>query len=224
MRISVIIPALNEAPNLAATIASARSVSTKEIIVVDGGSRDNSADAARSLGATVLMSKPGRANQMNLGARAAKGEMLLFLHADTLLPAGFDHHILRILDQPTVAAGAFLLEIDGSRRGYRIVENLANWRSRRLHMPYGDQGIFLRAADFHSVGGFPEIPIMEDFEFIRRVRKQGSIAIAPVAVVTSSRRWQTIGVLRATLINQVVTAAYCLGISPARISRIYRRE
>jgi rSAM/selenodomain-associated transferase 2 len=222
MSISVIIPVLNEAQNLPATIASARSVSTREIIVVDGGSRDESVKVAQSQGAVVIKSRPGRALQMNQGARAAKGDTLLFLHADTLLPAGYDEQVRRALASAEIAAGAFLLSIDASRRGYRIIEYMANWRSRVLHMPYGDQGIFLRASVFQAAGGFPEIPIMEDLEFIRRVRALGRIAIAPVAAVTSPRRWQTVGILRTTVINQASIVSYFLGISPARILRMYR--
>ena len=181
-------------------------------------------DVASAQGAIVLASKTSRAVQMNVGARAATGDALVFLHADTVLPAGFDGHVCHLLASAGNAAGAFLLAIDGSKRGYRIVEHLANWRSKRLHMPYGDQGIFLRAAVFHAAGGFPDIPIMEDFELIRRLRACGRIVIAPVAALTSARRWQTVGILLTTLLNQAAILAYCLGIPPAHILRMLQMK
>ncbi len=220
-RISIVIPALNEAANLAATIISARSDSTAEVIVVDGGSSDATATLAESLGAVVLKTEPGRARQMNAGAQIATGEVLLFLHADTRLPEGFDHHVHRILAQPGTVAGAFLLGLDGPQRGLRVIEWLANWRSRKLQMPYGDQAIFMRADLFREAGGFPEMPLMEDFELVRRFRRQGRIVIAPVRVVSSARRWMSLGIWRTTLINQIVIAAYLAGVSPYRIARWY---
>jgi rSAM/selenodomain-associated transferase 2 len=162
--------------------------------------------------------------QMNVGAQAAQGDILLFLHGDTRLPQGFEQFIMSTLSQPGVVAGAFELNIEGPLPGLRWVEKGVRWRSRYCQMPYGDQAIFLRATTFQSVNGFPELPIMEDFELIRRLKKQGRIAIAPAAVTTSARRWQTWGVWRTTVAHQLVILAYCLGIPPRQIAHCYRRH
>ena len=146
----------------------------------------------------------------------------MFLHADTRLPTGFEHHIREILDRPDTVAGAFRLSIDGSFPGLRVIEQLANFRSIRMGMPYGDQAIFIRADRFHGAGGFPEIPIMEDFEFMRRLRRKGRIGIAPVSVVTSARRYKEYGFWRTTGINQLVIVAYLMGVSTRRLARWYR--
>ena len=158
---------------------------------------------------------------MNVGARIAQGETLLFLHADTGLPPGFVEEVRRTLDLPGVAAGAFSLRIDGEGWGLRWVERAANWRSRILHLPYGDQGFFLKAELFRSLGGFPELPLMEDLEMARRAGRQGRIAISPLGALTSGRRWERAGVLRTTLLNQLFLLAYLLGVSPQRIAEWY---
>ncbi|MBX3280167.1 MAG: TIGR04283 family arsenosugar biosynthesis glycosyltransferase [Acidobacteria bacterium] len=221
-QISVIIPAINEENGLIATLQSVLSGNPIQVIVVDGGSSDRTREIAGAAGATVLQCEPGRARQMNLGARNAGGEALLFLHADTILPDGYGQHLLNILDQQDVVAGAFLLQLDGEGFGYRIIERLANWRSRRLNLPYGDQAIFLRATTFAEIGGFPDLPLMEDFEMMRRLRRRGRILIAPAAVKSSARRWKKLGLLRTTLINQAVIAGYLLGVPPENLARFYR--
>ncbi|MEE8348986.1 MAG: TIGR04283 family arsenosugar biosynthesis glycosyltransferase, partial [Acidobacteriota bacterium] len=221
--ISVVIPALNEANPIASALNSIQISDGIECIVVDGGSRDKTPEVAQSSGARILHSPPGRARQMNAGAKAARGEFLVFLHADTRLPARFADHVRRILGTTGVAAGAFQLKIDHPAPGLRIVERGANWRSKYLKSPYGDQAIFLRRQLFNKVGGFPELPIMEDFQLIRRVRRQGRIVIAPAAVLTSPRRWQRMGSWRVTLINQVVIMGFLLGVDPGRLARWYGR-
>lgn len=221
MDISIIIPALNEAANLAETLVTMRSFSTVEVIVVDGGSTDDTVIIAESFGAQVLLTQAGRARQMNAGAIEASGEVLLFLHADTRLPKDFDRYINSALAEPDVIAGAFRLELDGAQRGLRLIEKMANWRSHRLQMPYGDQAIFMRTEVFHRFGGFPPMPLMEDFELVRRLRKHGRIFIAPVPVISSARRWLKLGIFKTTCINQIIIAAYLAGASPERISRWY---
>ncbi|MGB3311217.1 MAG: TIGR04283 family arsenosugar biosynthesis glycosyltransferase [Nodosilinea sp.] len=220
--ISIVIPALNEATNLPSVLNAIYAAASVEVVVVDGGSSDGTAQVARAMGARVVESAPGRSHQMNQGARAAKGPLLIFLHADTRLPKGFDQAIRQTLAQPGVVAGAFTLAIDSPRRGLRWVEWGVNLRSRYLHMPYGDQAIFLKAEVFHQLGGFPDLPMMEDFELVRRLRKLGKVAIAPAAVVTSDRRWRSLGVLRTTLANQVMVISYLLGVDPHRLARWYR--
>ena len=221
--ISIIIPTLNEAENLRSTLASAKSGADAEIIVVDGGSTDETVELAKSFGVRLLTTAAGRAGQVNVGALAASGDVLLFLHGDTRLPPGFHQHVQGIMARPGTVAGAFSLGIDGTEIGLRIIEKLANFRSRVFQMPYGDQAIFLRANLFRSIGGFPEMPIMEDFVFIQRLKKEGRVVIAPIAVTTSSRRWKELGILKTTMINQAVLLAYFFGSDPERLVRWYRK-
>jgi rSAM/selenodomain-associated transferase 2 len=221
--ISIIIPTLNEAESIATTMKSAQAATGIEIIVADGKSSDGTGEMAKELGARVLTITGGRARQVNASAMAASSDVLLFLHGDTRLPDGYDQHVLNLLTMPGTAAGAFALGIDGTEIGLRIIEKLANFRSRFFQMPYGDQAIFLKASLFRSIGGLPDIPIMEDFVFMRRVKKEGRVVIAPVAVTTSSRRWKELGILKTTLINQVVLLAYFLGSDHKRLARWYRK-
>ncbi|MFZ0614746.1 MAG: TIGR04283 family arsenosugar biosynthesis glycosyltransferase [Desulfobacterales bacterium] len=223
-RISVVIPALNEAAGISDTVRQAQKAQRVEVIVVDGGSRDDTADIAGRLGARVLPANPPRARQMNAGAAAASGEILLFLHADTRLPAGYDALVRAALSRSGVAAGAFALLIDSARPSLRFMAQAATWRSRRLEAPYGDQALFFTAATFRNVGGFPNLPIMEDFELVRRLKRKGRIVVLPVPVTTSARRWLHVGVWKTWLINQLGITAYLLGIAPATIARFYNRE
>jgi hypothetical protein len=224
VRISVIIPALNEARSIAGALEPLRNNNNLEIIVVDGGSRDETAPWALKMGARVLTSISCKAVQMNIGARHAQGGILLFLHADTQLPADFQKSVTRVIRQQGVAAGAFRLGIDSPIPTLRFIENVANWRSRVLQMPYGDQAIFVSKALFQKIGGFPDIPIMEDYELIRRLRRAGKIVLADQAVRTSARRWLNLGILRTWLLNQIIIAAYHMGVPPGRLVRWYRRE
>ena len=221
-RISVIIPALNEAGQLRETLRAARAGEAYEIIVVDGGSTDGTAELAKDEGALVLASPPSRAGQMNAGALRASGSVLLFLHADTRLPDLWPRAIAGALSGPGVAAGAFGFRTDTAFTGSRWVEWTTNLRSRRQQLPYGDQGLFLRRAVFEELGGFARMPIMEDYEFVRRLRRRGRIVTTDSTVSTSARRWQRLGVLRVTAINQLMVAGYHLGVSLERLARLYR--
>ncbi len=222
-KVSVIIPVLNEANGLRRVLEAAQRGQPHEIIVVDGGSVDETVGVARSMDAIVLSAPRCRAAQMNCGVAVATGEALLFFHADTLLPSDYSTHVLSALGQPGVAGGAFKFAIADDFPGRWLVESTTNWRARRWQMPYGDQGLFLRREIFTQLGGFREIPIMEDYEFVRRLRRLGRIAIAPSPAVTSGRRWQRLGVVRTTLINKAIILAYHLGVSPARLAAWYRR-
>jgi len=229
-KISIIIPVVNEAAIIETTLQQIRAnispenqhSNSLEIIVVDGGSQDKTGEIAQSLGVQVISTTPGRANQMNAGAKRAIGEILLFLHADTQLPQRFDRIVLEQLEDPEVIAGAFELCIDSQGWGLRAIETGVKWRSHWLSLPYGDQGIFLRSEVFRQLGGFAQLPIMEDFELMRRLKKLGKIAIAPVAVRTSARRWQKLGLLKTTVINQLMIIGYYLGVSPDRLVQWYR--
>jgi hypothetical protein len=221
-RISVIIPTLNEAACLPATLHSLQQSENTQIIVVDGGSTDCTCDIAHAAGCTVLKHQRGRAVQMNAGAEASEGEILLLLHADTRLPAGFDRAIRSALSNPKVAAGAFRLRIDASGWPLRLIERGVVFRSRLFQMPYGDQGIFLRAGLFRELGKMPRLPIMEDFELVRKLRKRGKIEILPCDAVTSARRWKTVGPWKTTFINLCVILGYYLGIAPERLAQWYQ--
>ncbi len=226
-KISIIIPTLNEAANLPRTLEAIADAENIEIIIVDGGSTDETKKIAAANQIGVMPSIPGRARQMNLGASVATGEMFLFLHADTLLPPKFDRVIREILGQKIsgqkIIAGAFALKIDAQNWKLRLIEWGVNLRSRALQMPYGDQGIFIKAEQFRRLGGFAQLPIMEDFDLIWRLKTQGKIAISNLAVTTSARRWQKIGVFKTTLINQVMIIGYLAGISPAKLAQFYQK-
>lgn len=222
-RISIIIPVLNETANrIKSTLASVQNVENVEVIVVDGGSHNETVAIAQSWGVKVLSSTAGRACQMNAGVTAATGDILLFLHADTSLPARFEKLVPLTLAQPGTVAGAFELKIDSPMRSLRLIEKMVNLRSRFFSLPYGDQAIFLKASVFQDVGGFPDLPIMEDFELICRLKRLGRVAIIPTPVLTSARRWQKLGVLKTTLINQIVILGYLLGVPPSQLVKLYR--
>ncbi len=227
-RLSIIIPALNEAQRLHETLrASATNAPLRgtaaslEVIVVDGGSSDATLEIAQQHGCQTLVSRPGRARQMNAGAALATGEMLLFLHADTLLPSGYQPAIEDCLSARCIA-GAFRLSIAGSSSSLRWVACGANARARYRQFPYGDQGLFLRSHDFFRLGGYRDLAIMEDFELVQRLRRLGRVGLLDQSVSTSARRWQKRGVLRTTLINQMCIAAYRLGFSSTTIAKLYR--
>ena len=229
-QISVIIPVLNESALIASTLQQFKGYPDLEIIVVDGGSHDDTVAIAQSCAARVLNTSPGRADQMNRGAEIAAGNILLFLHADTRLPPNFPDLIRHTLSAKGVVAGAFDLKIDGPSPALRWVEWGVKWRSRCWQLPYGDQGIFLRKQPFQAIGGFPDLPIMEDFALVQRLKRQGRIAFPDpnryldTSVLTSGRRWQKLGIFRTTLVNQLMIAGYFLGISPARLATWYRKS
>ncbi len=221
-RVSVIIPALNEECHIAATMRAVSQSPCHEVIVVDGTSTDATEQRAKEAGATVLTSKPGRARQLNAGAARAEGASLLFLHADTLLPPGWTEALVRTLRMPRVAAGAFRFRIAGNFRGKSFIEWTTGIRSCWLQRPYGDQGLFLTRALFEEMGGFADLPIMEDYEFTGRLGRRGRIVTVREPALTSPRRWQTLGVLRTTLRNQWMLAGYHLGVTPQKLAARYR--
>lgn len=225
--LSIVIPALNEAGTLAATLERIRAGAAEanvavEVVVVDGGSRDATVEIARAGGARVANgARANRAEQMNAGAAIARGEVVLFLHADTLLPLGYLAQVRTLLARPGAIAGAFPLAISGSDPALRLVEWGVRLRSRWGQLPYGDQGLFLRADTFRDLGGFPVLPLLEDVEFVRKVRDRGRIELAPEAVVTSGRRWQQLGVWETTLLNQFILLGYRAGVAPTRLAQWY---
>jgi rSAM/selenodomain-associated transferase 2/rSAM/selenodomain-associated transferase 1 len=215
--ITVVIPALNEEENVASAVSSAASEGS-EVIVADGGSTDATREVARSSGARVVRSSRGRARQMNAGVAAASGDILVFLHADTTLPEGYALHVRRALRRPGVAGGAFRFGVDLEGRRYRILERLVNWRSRALSLPYGDQALYMRRVEFNRLGGFRNLPVMEDVDLVRRLRHAGRIAICPASIMTSGRRWREAGGLSTTLSDLLAICSYFGGIPPAQIA------
>ena len=221
-KLSVIIPTLNEEMSLQRALDSVGLPSDSlEVIVVDGGSSDHTIQIAQCHGCKVFTGNPGRAYQMNAGAAIATGEHLLFLHADTRLPKDYRIEIERVLGTP-VACGAFPLQIDVPGFALRMVESGVAIRSGLLQMPYGDQALFFRSADFYAQNGFKQMSIMEDYELVVRMRKIGRIGLASEPVRTSARRWMKKGILRTTFVNQLCVVAYKLGFSDSTIARLYR--
>ncbi|EGJ48454.1 TIGR04283 family arsenosugar biosynthesis glycosyltransferase [Desulfocurvibacter africanus] len=221
--ISVVVPALNEETHIARCVARALE-DAQEVIIVDGGSRDRTAELAEQAGARVVRFPHGRAAQMNKAALAARGEILLFLHADTLLPRGWASAVREIMVRDGLAAGAFSLGIEGQGRGFRLVEAMTNARSRLLGLPYGDQALFMRRERFLRLGGYANMPIMEDYELVRRLGRTGRVATLRASVSTSSRRWARLGVTRTTTVNQMMILGYWLGISADKLAAYYRRK
>jgi uncharacterized protein len=219
--LSVILPTLNEAGTLLATLQSVREDSDSEVIVADGGSRDTTREIAAMAGAIVLCVNGGRAAQMNAGAALARGRILLFLHADTHLPDGYANRIRAALDNPATVAGAFRFRTDGAGMAMRMIEWMVDFRSIVLQWPYGDQGLFLEKRVFAEMGGFPLLPVMEDFEFVRQLRHRGSVVTLPEAVITSARRWNRLGVIRTTAINQIMIAGFLCGVPLQSLKRLY---
>ncbi len=223
--LSVILPVRDEGRGLAATLDRLTTEPGVEVLVVDGGSSDATLAVARSFaGVRVFSAPPGRARQMNHGAARATAETLLFLHGDTLLGPGFASAIRLALADPATVAGAFRFRLDAAAKKYRALEILVNLRARVLQMPYGDQGLFLGAETFRELGGFPEQPLMEDFELVRRLRRRGRIVLLDEPALTSARRWQRNGLLRLTVIHQLMIAGYLLGVEPQRLAAWYRRR
>jgi len=220
--ISVVIPTLNEAHQLAATVTPILEHSDCEVVIADGGSSDGTVELAQQLECHVVRANRGRGRQLNAGAALSRGELLLFLHADTKLPPTFRDEIRTTLDAGAVA-GAFRFQVDLPGWGMRCVEWGTHLRAKYLQRPYGDQGLFLRAADFFSVGGYRNWPLMEDFELCSRLRKRGPIMIAPSAAITSGRRWKRLGAFKNTSINQCCIALYRLGVSVERIAQFYSK-
>jgi len=192
-----------------------------ETIVVDGGSSDGTLGIAKHANCQVLRALPSRAGQLNAGAGSASGSILLCLPAATRLPPAYDSTVRTKLNEPGVVGGAFRLRIDAHGRSLRIIERAVGLRSRFLQMPYGDQGIFVNKETFHELGGIPELPIMDDFEFVRRLRRRGKIRMASAAVLTSGRRWKQLGPWRTTWVNHKIIFGYRLGIPPNRLAAWY---
>ncbi|MDX5445314.1 MAG: TIGR04283 family arsenosugar biosynthesis glycosyltransferase [Zoogloeaceae bacterium] len=221
MRLSVVIPVLNEAARLPGLLAGLRAEAA-QVIVVDGGSIDGSASLARAAGVTVLESSPGRARQMNAGARVAGGEVLLFLHADTVLPAGAARLVRAALADGRHMWGRFDVVIDGKPAMLRVIAALMNLRSRLTGIATGDQAMFVTRAAFEAAGGFPEQPLMEDIELSSRLLRQSRPACLRPPVRTSGRRWESRGVWRTIALMWRLRWDYWRGVPAAELAERYR--
>lgn len=220
--LSVVIPALNEEASIATAVAAAWDLGPREVIVSDGGSSDTTREIAASLGATVLESARGRGRQLNAGARGATGDVLLFQHADTWLTAAAADQLAGVLRDQRVLWGAFRQAIDGVERRYRALEWGNAFRARRLGLPYGDQGMFVRRETFDQVGGFPDQPLMEDVELSQRLRRLARPVLLDGPLHISARRWREQGVVRQTLRNWALLATWRLGAPPVKLAKWYR--
>lgn len=223
MKLTIVVPALDEADNLARLLPDlAGACPGAEIVVVDGGSRDGTAEVvARQPGVRLLASARGRARQMNHGAGAAGGDALLFLHADTRLPGGAATAIERALAEPGVVGGRFDVRFDSPRRMLRMVAWFMNVRSRLSGICTGDQAIFVRRADFEAAGGYPDIALMEDIELSRRLKRRGRLRALRLRVTTSARKWEREGPLRTIGLMWALRFLYFCGVAPARLHRWY---
>ena len=222
MKLSVVVPMLNEERAIATTLQTLRAgAPNAEIIVVDGGSSDRSVAIAQPLCDKLITSSRGRAHQMNIGAAAAHGDALVFVHADTRVPTNFAAAIAHALGDTAVVGGRFDIELDDPALGYRMVGTMISLRSRLMRSATGDQAIFVRREIFARLGGFAEIPLCEDVDFARRLRRVGRIACLHDRVITSARRWQRDGLLRTILRMWVIKSLFLLGVSPDWLHRHY---
>jgi rSAM/selenodomain-associated transferase 2 len=224
--ISVVIPVLNEQKHINAAIIDIRNSSDDgnyEIIVVDGDPEGSTVKAIKDKNVKTITAEMGRGAQMNAGAAEADGKILLFLHADTRLPQNGLRKIIEAIEDKKLAAGAFDLDIDSGSPALRWIIAVARARSRISRIPYGDQGIFLRKSYFDKIGGFKEIPLMEDVDLMQRIKKDGGrIKILRDRIRTSARRWKTEGVFYTTIRDLTLISLYYLGVSPHRLAKFYK--
>lgn len=226
MNLSIIIPALNEVAQIVATLEPLQPLRGMgyEILVVDGDSDDGTPEHARPLCDRIVNAPRGRARQMNAGAQAARGDVLWFLHADTQVPAAAVEALLAALAQPRCQWGRFDVRLSGSHPLLRVVATLMNLRSRLTGIATGDQGIFVRRALFERIGGFPDIPLMEDIELSRRLKRAAAPACLDERLLTSSRRWERNGIMRTILLMWRLRFAYWLGVAPERLAALYHQR
>ena len=223
MRLSIVIPALNESGNIVATLTPLQSMRSRcaEVILVDGGSSDATTQLAAPLVDCVVTARKGRALQMNAGAAAATGDILLFLHADSILPSGADQLILDGLQSDTRVWGRFDISIEGRHFFLPVVAWCMNFRSRLTGMATGDQGLFMTVEAFSQAGGFANIPLMEDLALCAALRKGGPPICLRQKISTSGRRWEKHGVWRTILLMWRLRLAYFFGADPGDLHRAY---
>jgi rSAM/selenodomain-associated transferase 2 len=223
MRFSIVVPVFNEARLLRQCLVHLRErAAGAEIIVADGGSSDGTSGLAQGFCDQVVVSEPGRAIQMNAGARAARGDILWFVHVDAKVPWSCLEEIERIMDDPNVAGGFFRIRLPRSPI-YRLTDSFAHYAGILLRMRCGDHGIFCKRTAFQDIGGFPEVPLMEDVEFFRRLRRHGQVRYSRKRILASPRRYETIGRARLTLAYGFIATLYIFGVPLAKLASIYER-
>jgi rSAM/selenodomain-associated transferase 2 len=223
MQVSIIVPVFDEAPLIRPFLRHLRErAAGAEMIVADGGSTDGTADLAPGFCDQLVVSERNRAIQMNAGGRAAHGDILWFVHADAEVPWGCLEEIERIMDDPNVAGGFFRIRLPQASI-YRLTDNFAHYAGLLLRMRCGDHGIFCRRTAFLDVGGFPEVPLMEDVEFFRRLRRHGRVIYSRKRILASPRRYETIGRMRLTLAYGFIAVLYIFGIPLSKLAVIYQR-
>ncbi|HAS89265.1 MAG TPA: family 2 glycosyl transferase [Desulfovibrio sp.] len=226
-KISVIIPVYDEAETIVPCIANVRKCCGEnyEIIIVDGSTDGSTLSAVSDDRVVLLVSPPGRAVQMNCGAQNAQGDILLFLHADTILPNAADLLIRKALRAPCATAGAFKLGFDNTSRTIKLIAFIADLRCRIERVPYGDQAIFIPKSTFHALGGYPEIPLMEDVEFFQTIKKlRKEVVILKESVMTSARRYLATGPLRCALRNTCLRLLHRFGVRAEILAAMYRKK
>jgi rSAM/selenodomain-associated transferase 2 len=224
MSISIVVPTLNEAALIQPFLEHLRERAAKaEIIVADGGSSDGTAELATGLCHRVVHAKPGRAVQMNAGARVARREILWLLHVDVTVPTECLNEIERIMSSPGVTGGFFRIRLPGSQLVYRLTDSFAHYAGLFLTMRCGDHGMFCRRNLFMKIGGFPEVPLMEDVEFFRRLRRRGPVKHSPKRIVVSPRRYEAIGRARLTFAYGLIATLYLFGAPLRTLAAIYQR-
>ena len=224
--VSIVVPVLRDTRELAGLLDALhvdRLDARLEVVVVNGDATDRSLDALRRRVTTVrwIDSEPGRGRQMNAGARASSGRWLLFLHADARLGAGWLAALVGADGRPDIAGGAFRLTLASAHWAARIVERGVAARTRWLRLPYGDQAVFVRRETFEALGGYRPLGLMEDVDFVRRLRRRGRLWFPPVSVRVSARRWDSDGWLRRTALNLALLGLYVAGVAPDRLARWY---
>jgi len=221
MRISVIVPTLNEERNIGTTIETLKPLRPDEVIVTDGGSADRTREICQSLGVNTLSAPRGRGRQMNEAARQTTGDILLFLHADTRLPLTALDDIRAALRDPHCVGGRFDIKLDTDLWMLRVIGKMISLRSRLTKVATGDQAIFVRRDIFEQIGGYPDIPLMEDVALSRALKRAGKVACLRSRVITSARRWEMEGVWHTIVKMWTLKSLYLLGISPSRLKRYY---